>query len=450
MTGERSWRDRRLHFVGVGGAGMSAYARAAAALGAQVTGSDRAASPFSEALRADGILEPLLGHRAANVPPGDRVEVILSTAIGPENPERAAALERGLAVRTRAELLAELTALRRTIAVAGAHGKTTTASMIVSALRAAGLDPGYLIGGILRDTGRNGDWGGGEWLVVEADESDRSMLSLAVEIAVLTSVELDHHDVFGSLLEIERVYREFLDGAPQAVVWDRPALRALRDGPLVPYDATAVTLTPGGSRFAVDGVAVELSVPGVHNARNAAAALAVARLVGADVVRAAAGLARFSGAVRRFQRLGATARGAEVYDDYAHHPTEIAATIAAARTLAPSNLIAVFQPHLYSRTRALAREFGTALAGADAVVVLDVYPAREDAADFPGVGGLLVAEATADAAAGRPTYWLPRRDRAVRTVREIARAGDLVLVMGAGDVDAVGRELAAGVGADGG
>jgi UDP-N-acetylmuramate--alanine ligase len=433
-----------VHFIGVGGAGMSAYARAAAALGARVSGSDRAPSPFSEALRAEGTLEAAIGHAAANVPPGDDVEVVCSTAIPTTNPERLAALDRGLRVRSRAELLAELTALRRTIAVAGAHGKTTTASMILVALRGAGLDPGYLIGGIVRETGRNGDWGNGEWLVVEADESDRSMLELHVEIAVVTNVELDHHDTFGSLLELQRDYRAFLAGAPRAVVWDRPELIALRGpGTLRTYDA-APRLTRGGSRFRFDGVNVELSVPGLHNARNAAAALTVVEVVGADPARAAPALATFSGAVRRFQRLGRTTAGAEVYDDYAHHPTEIAALLAAARTLEPRRLIAVFQPHLYSRTRALAREFGAALAGADAVVVLDVYGAREQAADFPGVSGLLVAEAVVDAVRGRDTYWLPQRRPARAQIARIAGPGDLVVVIGAGDVDALGRELVDG------
>jgi UDP-N-acetylmuramate--alanine ligase len=438
------WAGRRLHFVGVGGAGISAYARAAHALGASVSGSDRADSAFAAALAADGVLEAAIGHRAENVPAGEDVEVVCSTAIGADNPERAAALARGLSVLTRAQLLGQLSALRRTIAVAGAHGKTTTAAMVVSALRAGGLDPGYLIGGMLRETGRNGDWTSGEWLVVEADESDRSLLSLSVEIAVLTSVELDHHDTFGSLHELEAVYRAFLDGAQQAVIWDRPALRALRAGPLVAYDVPAPALTAGGSRFRWDGVEVELRVPGEHNARNAAAALSVATLVGVDAADAARGLATFTGAARRFERVGRTATGAEVYDDYAHHPTEVAATLAAARTLAPSRLIVVFQPHLYSRTRALAREFGIALAGADAVVVLDVYPAREQAGDFPGVSGLLLAEATVDAAPGKPTYWLPDRDSAAAAIAALTGPGELVIVMGAGDVDQLGRQLVAG------
>ena len=444
MVGPGPWAGRRLHFVGVGGAGLSAYARAARALGASVTGSDQAASAFSQALATDGVLEVVIGHRAQNLPAGEGVEVVCSAAVPADNAERVAAVERGLAVVPRAALLGELSALRRTIAVAGAHGKTTTSSMIASVLRAGGLDPGYLIGGILRETGRNGDWGSGEWLVIEADESDRSLLSLQVEIAVLTNVELDHHDVFGSLAELEQLYREFLAGPREAVIWDRPALRALRDGPLVAYDVADATLEAGRASFAWDGVAVELALPGIHNARNAAAALCVARLVGVSAAHAASALAGFRGAARRFERLGASAAGAEVYDDYAHHPTEIAATLAGARTLAPRRLIAVFQPHLYSRTRALAREFGAALAAADAVVVLDVYAAREHARDFPGVSGLAVAEATADASAGRPTYWMADRAAAEQLLCKLAGAGDLLVVMGAGDVDELGRRLLAG------
>jgi UDP-N-acetylmuramate--alanine ligase len=425
---------------------MSAYARAAAALGASVTGSDLAASPFSRALAADGVLEAAIGHRAENLPAGEGIEVVCSTAIPPENPERVAAAERGLLLLGRAALLGELSALRRTIAVAGAHGKTTTASMITTVLRAAGLDPGYLIGGILRESARNGDWGSGEWLVVEADESDRSLLSLDVEIAVLTNVELDHHDSFGSLAELEGVYREFLAGPPRAVIWDRPELLALRDGPVLAYDVEAATLDGGHARFVWDTVAVELGVPGLHNARNAAAALSVAALVGVSTVDAANALAGFGGAVRRFERLGQSAAGAVVYDDYAHHPTEIAATLAAARTLGPGRLIAAFQPHLYSRTRALAREFGAALAAADAVVVLDVYAARERAADFPGLSGLAVAEATADAAAGRPTFWMPDRGAAESVLLGLAGEGDVIVLMGAGDIDELGRRLVGSAG----
>lgn len=443
-SGQRPWAGRRLHFIGVGGAGMSAYARAAHALGAEVSGSDRSASTFSEALAAEGVLEAAIGHSAANLPPGDDLVVVHSSAVPPENPERAAAQARGLTDLDRAQLLGELTALRRTIAVAGAHGKTTTTAMIAHALRETGLDPGYLIGGVLRSTGRNGDWGSGEWLVVEADESDRSMLALEVEIAVVTSVELDHHAEFGSLAELEQAFRAFLRAPPQAVIWDRPALTALRDGrPLIAYDADPL-LGPQGSRFRWRSHEVQLRVPGAHNALNAAAALSVCALVGVDEAAAVRALGSFTGTGRRFEHLGTTADGAEVYDDYAHHPTELRATLAAARTLDGGRLIAVFQPHLFSRTQLLAREFGAALAAADVAVVLDVYPARERAEDFPGVSGLLIAEATADAAGGRPVYWLPAFADAERVVRAIAGPGDIVIVLGAGDVDALGRALLSG------
>ena len=441
----RPWAGRRLHFVGIGGAGMSGLAVVARSLGAEVTGSDRAAgSPYGASLRAAGI-EPVAGHAADNVPAG--AELVVSSAIPPGNPERAAGRERGLRELHRAELLGELTRLRPTIAVTGTHGKTTTSSMLVHALRAVGMDPGYLVGGAVRSTGSNAGWGEGEWLVVEADESDRSLLELAPAIAVLTNAELDHHTTYASQREVDDTFRAFLALAGRAaVVWDRPALLALAPAgvPLVRFDAEP-ELTPGGSRFALDGVAVELTVPGAHNAVNAAAALTAARLAGADLAAAAAALRDFQGAGRRFERLGMTAAGAVVVDDYAHHPTEVAATLAAARTLAPRRVVAVFQPHLFSRTVRQALEFGRALAAADEVVVLDVYPARERAEDFPGVSGLLVAEAAADAAGGRTVAWLPGFEQALPYLRERLGEGDLVLTLGAGDVDALGHALVAGV-----
>jgi UDP-N-acetylmuramate--alanine ligase len=233
-----------------------------------------------------------------------------------------------------------------------------------------------------------------------------------------------------------------LRGPRDAVIWDRPELTALRDGPVCPYDVTEVTLEHGGSRFAWAGHEVRLAVPGAHNALNACGALEASRLAGAEAEAAIAGLASFTGAGRRFQRVGATASRAEVFEDYAHHPTEIAATLAAARTLEPRRLVAVFQPHLFSRTALLAREFGRALAAADIVVVLDVYPARERAADHPGVSGLTIAETAADAAGGRPVYWLPRFEDARAVLLPLLREGDLCLVMGAGDVDRLAARLA--------
>ncbi len=437
------WRGRRLHFVGVGGAGMSAYARAAHALGASVSGSDAHTSPYLERLEADGIVRAQVGHRAENLPPGEGLELVYSSAVAAENVERAAARERGLPERPRAELLGELSALRRTIAVAGTHGKTTTSAMLVHALRAAHLQPGWLVGGAVGDGLANAHWSEGEWLVVEADESDRSMLSLDVEIALLTNVELDHHATFATLEELLEAFRAFLAAPAHAVIWDRPQLLALRDGPCVPYDAREPELTVGGSVFAWRGEEVRLQVPGAHNAVNAAGALEAAALAGARAREAIAGLAGFRGAGRRFQLLGQSESGAAIYDDYAHHPTEIAATLQGARTLEHRRLVAVFQPHLYSRTALLAAQFGRALALADAVVVLDVYPARERAADHPGVSGLLLAEAVADAAAGRAVYWLPTFADAEPALRGMLAPGDVCVVMGAGDVDTLARALVA-------
>jgi UDP-N-acetylmuramate--alanine ligase len=431
------WSGRRLHFVGIGGAGMSGLAIVAQALGADVTGSDRA--PDSPYLARSGLTA--VPHDAANVPDG--AEVVVSSAIPPDNPERVAARERGLRELHRADLLGEITRLRPTIAITGTHGKTTTSSMAVHALRACGMDPGYLVGGEVRSTGSNAGWGAGEWLVVEADESDRSLLKLAPRIAVLTNAELDHHATYASQRDVDDTFRAFLRSAETVVLGDEPGLTRF-DGRVARVEH--VELEAGGSRFEVAGVPVALPVPGVHNARNAATALAACELAGADLAQAAAALADFGGAGRRFERVGVTAAGALVVDDYAHHPTEVRATVAAARTLEPRRVVAVFQPHLFSRTRHQYREFGAALAEADVVAVLDVYPARERAEDHPGVTGRLVAAAAADAGGGRKVAWLPGFDAAERFLGAELRDGDLLLTLGAGDVDALGRRLvAAGV-----
>jgi UDP-N-acetylmuramate--alanine ligase len=269
------------------------------------------------------------------------------------------------------------------------------------------------------------------------------MLSLEVEIAVLTNVDLDHHANFATLAELRELFARFLAGAPKAVIWERPELIALRTGTHVGYEARELTLTPGGSRFVWDGREVTLAVPGAHNATNAAGALEAARLAGAEPAAAIAALARFTGAGRRFQAVGASPAGARVYEDYAHHPTEIAATLQGARTLEHRRLVAVFQPHLFSRTAILAAEFGRALAEADVVVVLDVYPARERPEEFPGVSGLLLAETSADEAAGRPVYWLPGFAEAERVLGGLLQEGDVCVLMGAGDVDRLARSLVA-------
>ncbi|HWH94936.1 MAG TPA: Mur ligase domain-containing protein [Baekduia sp.] len=431
LQADRPWLGRRVHLVGIGGAGMSGWARVAVQLGATVSGSDRAESPALDKLRALGVTVHV-GHDVANIPDG--ADVFVSTAIPADNPERVAG------ARPRAELLRELTSLKRVIAIAGAHGKTTTTSMAAHALLGAGAEPGYLIGGALRTTGENADWGAGDWLVVEADESDKSMLALDVDVAVVLNIELDHHATYGSMAELTAVFDAFRAAAPARVV--APQLARAGDSVFAPED---LVLEAGGSRFTWRGHAVTLRVPGEHNARNATAALEAIRVAGAaDEAAAVAALATFAGAGRRFERLGETASGALVVDDYAHHPTEVAATIAAARSLRPRRLVAIFQPHLYSRTRELHREFGRALAEADVAAVLDVYPARERAADFPGVSGRLIAEAAADAAGGRAVFWLPTFAAARAVLAPRLRAGDLVLVLGAGDVDRLGRELVAG------
>ena len=426
---------RKLHFVGIGGAGMSGLALVARELGAEVTGSDRALSGYVERLREHGI-EPVIGHRAENVPPG--AEVVYSTAVPADNPERQAA---GRELH-RADLLAEVAQLKRCLAVTGTHGKTTTAAMVVHVLRGCGLDPAYLLGGELRSTGANAGWGRGEWVVVEADESDRSLLKLDPQIAVLTNAELDHHSTYASRLDLEQTLSTFMARAGgRAVVWDRPELRRLCPPGAVTFDVRDPVLHPGGSRFPWRGIEVELPVPGAHNALNAAAALTAATLAGARPEPAVDALRDFRGARRRFELLGSTASGVPVYDDYAHHPTEVAAVLSAARTLAPRRLVAVFQPHLYSRTRALWRQFGIALAAADLTVVLDVYPARERAEDFPGIDGRLVAAAAADAARGRRVAWLPEPAAAQAFLGATLAPGDLCVVMGAGNVDELARRL---------
>jgi UDP-N-acetylmuramate--alanine ligase len=422
------WSGRELHFIAVGGAGMSGLALVCAQLGARVTGSDRADSSYMQRLRAAG-LEPRVGHDADHVPAG--ADVVVSTAIAEDNPELARARERGQRVIHRGELLAELCSLRRLIAIAGTHGKTTTTGMLVQALRATRADPSFFIGGELPGAGADGGaanagWGAGEWVVAEADESDGSFLELRPEIAVITNVELDHHSRWGSRAELVDSFGRFAAGASGVVLGP--------DSQLDPLGAAA------GARLERFGAGrpgpeqLELRVPGRHNVLNARAALAALELAGFDLAPAAAALADFPGMLRRQQRKGER-DGAEIYDDYAHHPTEVAATLEALRELGPRRLIAIFQPHLYSRTKALAPRFGAALAAADEIGVLDVYAAREQpVGELAGVSGLDVARAAAEHAGGRPVRWLRDLDTAERELAPRLREGDLLVTIGAGDV----------------
>jgi UDP-N-acetylmuramate--alanine ligase len=439
---DQDWSGRRLHFTAIGGASMSGLAVIAQRLGATVTGSDRSESAYLRDVRAAGI-KPVIGeHRRDNVPAG--AQVIYSSAIALDNPERVAARGEGAGGELhRSELLAQLAQLKRLLAVTGTHGKTTTTSMITHILRETGMDPAYMIGGELRSSGHSAEWGEGAWMVIEADESDRSLLNFHPEVAVLTNAELDHHVTYSSRLDLDATFAEFMSRASTAIVWDRPELLELAAGAaeVLPYDAADAQSSPAGTAFSWQGHRVTLAVPGRHYAVNGAGALSAAVRAGADPEGAIAALAGFTGAKRRMERLGCTPRGAWVYDSYAHHPTELAADIEAARSLEPQRLIAVFQPHLFSRTQALAGGFGRALGMADVIAVTDVYPARERAENFPGVDGHLVAVAAADAAEGRPVAWMRGLPDLRAWLGVTLRDGDLCLLMGAGNIDIVARAL---------
>jgi UDP-N-acetylmuramate--alanine ligase len=422
---EGDWQGRELHFIAIGGAGMSALALIADRLGATVTGSDRAESSYLERLRRAG-LQPRVGHDPGAVP--ENAEVVVSTAIHEDNPELARAREREQRVIHRGELLSEVCELRRLIAVAGTHGKTTTAGMLAYAMLELGADPSFLLGGELPGAAAGGEaanaaWGDGEWVIAEADESDASFLRLRPEVAVVTNVELDHHSHWASRADLYNAFRSFAEPAQRVALGADPALDALAQGQrVIRFDEN----TPGP--------ALELSVPGRHNLLNARAALAALELAGFELDRAAAALASFPGMLRRLELKGSR-DGALIYDDYAHHPTEVSAALEALRELAPRRLTAVFQPHLYSRTKALAPAFGSALAAADQVGVLDVYPAREEpVGDLEGVSGLDVARAVAERGGGRPVWWLKDAESAERALGPQLRDGDLLVTIGAGDI----------------
>ncbi len=431
-------KGRELHFIAIGGAGMSGLALVCDQLGAAVSGSDRAESSYLRRVRAAGI-EARRGHDADAVPEG--ADVVVSTAIAEDNPELRRARERGQRVLHRGALLAELCSIKRLIAVSGTHGKTTTAGMLAHALRAIGADPAFVLGGELPGAGAGGEpanagWGDGEWIVAEADESDASFLELRPEVATVTNVELDHHSHWGSTAALTEAFRRFAAPASGLALMADPALDAVA-GEQRTLRFGAAQLPPGvrpsGEPWEPQAEP-KLAGPGRHNLLNALAALATIELAGLDVAAAAGALASFPGMVRRLERKGLR-NGAVVYDDYAHHPTEVAAALRALRELEPRRLIAVFQPHLYSRTKALAERFGAALAAADEVAVLDVYPAREEpVGPLAGVSGLAIARAAADNASGRPVWWLRDRDRAQAAFAGRLGEGDLLVTLGAGDV----------------
>jgi len=376
---------RRIWFVGIGGAGLSGYALLARAWGAEIGGWDRVETPYLRHLA--GVPVELGPEPVAP----DGWEVVVSTAY-------AGAAEG----RSRAEFLAELVSLQDAIVVGGSHGKGTTAAMVAFALDRLGLDPAFLIGAEVPQLGGNARPGRG-WLIVEGDESDRTVFALRPRLAVVTNVDLDHHTTFASLSELRDEFERWLASAPAAV----------RGAELAPFDGP-------------------LALPGEHNRRNAATALAALELAGVDRAAAAEALAEFSGTGRRFELRG-EAGGVTVIDDYAHHPAELEAVVAGARERGARRVLVLFQPHLYSRTRHLAAEFGRALASADAVYVTDIYRAREQPVE--GVTGKLIADAAAEARPGMAVGWAPGLEEAARLLARRARPGDVVLTVGAGDVD---------------
>jgi UDP-N-acetylmuramate--alanine ligase len=468
---------QRVHLIGIGGAGMSGIARILLARGAQVSGSDAKDSRTVLALRAQGA-QVAIGHEAANLAQLDGPPtVVVSSAIRPDNPELVAARQRGLTVLHRAEALAELMAGRHVACVTGTHGKTSTTSMLTVALQHCGQDPSFAIGGDLAVAGFGAHHGAGPAFVAEADESDGSFLRFSPWVAVVTNVEADHLDHHGSEQAYAAAFEQFLarivpggalvscaddPGAQRLATYaDAAGLRVRRYGRtaegkpgdvvLTGYQAAGfggrlrlrLAGTPDGPDSA-DGVAGDtehelvIAVPGEHMALNALGALLAGVELGAPVAGLLEGLAGFSGVRRRFEFKGRAA-GVAVYDDYAHHPTEVLAQLTAARAGTEGRLLVAFQPHLYSRTERFYREFGTALALADEVVVLDVFAARED--PVPGVSGALVADAV-ELPADR-VHYVPRWAEVPVVVARLARPGDLVITMGAGDVTVLGPEVLA-------
>lgn len=441
---------------------MSGLARVLLDMGYRVSGSDLASGDAVERLRKAGA-SVFIGHDRSNIAGAD--VVVVSSAVPPDNPELVAATESGVRVMHRGEVLAWLVNSRYGIAIAGTHGKTTTTSMVSIVLERAGLDPTVIIGGEVSDFGGNAKLGKSKYLVAEADESDGSFLRLRPKIAVSTNVENDHLNHYGGRMEnLVAAFRQFVTsvspGGKAVLCWDDPNLRAIAFdmgdraityGLCLDGDGHAdlrsrmVALERFGSKFEVIkgkrkrlGV-IELSVPGIHNVSNALAATAVGLLVGVDFQTIADALKDFKGAQRRFQTV-AVAGGVMVVDDYGHHPTEVKATLRAARGAASGKVICVFQPHRYTRTQLLAEEFGGAFADADVVIVTDIYSAGEP--PIPGVHAASIAEA-AKRMGHKQALYIPRKEDIVDRVADLARPGDLVITVGAGDIWQVAREMAA-------
>ena len=453
-------KTRRIHFVGVGGIGMSGIAELLANLGYAVSGSDAKRSSVTDRLESLGVTVQA-GHAAGNV--GDADVVVYSSAVRPENPEVAEASRRGIPVIPRAEMLAELMRLRFGIAVAGAHGKTSTTSMVALVLERAGLDPTAVIGGRLSAFGSNARLGRGEYMVAEADESDRSFLKLSPSVAVITNIDREHMDAYGSFADLQQAFADFAnkvpfygavvacaDDAELCAVMPRFKRRVIRYG-IDAADANLVAknvrLEGYGSTCMLEqrdrnGVMtplgeMRLSVPGRHSVLNALASVAVGLELEVPFPKIATALAEFRGAERRFENRGVI-NGITVVDDYGHHPTEIAAVLSAARAAKPSRIVVAFQPHRYTRTRDLMNEFGAALATADEVVLTGIYAASED--PIPGVTVEALA-ATVNKGRGTPVHVVPNLSEVAAKVADIARDGDLVITLGAGSIGGLATQL---------
>ncbi|MCL5292439.1 MAG: UDP-N-acetylmuramate--L-alanine ligase [Actinobacteria bacterium] len=445
----------KVHFIGIGGAGMSGIARVLLAMGYEVSGSDLKESRNTLSLREEGV-KVMIDHDPDNVI--DQDTVVISSAIPSGNSELARARELSIPVVSRAQMLSQIARRYRSIAVAGTHGKTTTTSMISLVFQKCGLDPTFLIGGELNDIGSNAKYGQGEFLVAEADESDGSLLCLAPEMIVITNIEPDHLDFYGSFDRIEETFLAFADALPKNgvafVCGDHPAVKSLLSkskSNFVTYgfeeacdlQAANLSLEALGSTFEVyrDGELlgqVGLKVPGKHNIYNALATLAVGSAVGLSVEEITRALASFTGVKRRFQVVGRQA-GVTIVDDYAHHPTEVQATLDAAKNGGWNRVICIFQPHRYSRTRLLGHEFGQAFDSADVVVLTDVYAAGEQ--PVPGVTGKVILDAVLAHNPRQRVVYLPKKVEIKNFLDDHALPGDLIITMGAGDVWMVGEEL---------
>ncbi|MGQ9498028.1 MAG: UDP-N-acetylmuramate--L-alanine ligase [Desulfotomaculales bacterium] len=437
---------QRVHFVGIGGSGMSSLGRVLLEKGVRVSGSDIKRTGITEELARMGAVI-CYGHAAENL--GDAEMVVVSSAIPPDNVEVIAARKRSIPIIHRADMLAWLMRLQHGIAVAGAHGKTTTTALVALVLEKAGFDPTVVIGGEANHLGSGARAGSGTYLVAEADESDGSFLKLSPRIAVVTNVEADHFDYYGTFERVCEAFHDFLRRLPgdglAVLCVDDPFLATLANRLKVPvctygensgadYVLRSVSLNGTGSQGEVWWRGEKLgtlrvSVPGVHNLKNALAAVAVGRHLELDFATITRVLVSFRGVKRRFQLLG-EAGGIKVIDDYAHHPTEIKATLRAARQIGPRRVVAVFQPHRYTRTYFLYDAFGEALSGADVVLINAIYPAGEKA--IPGVDARLIVRALQSR--GIRPYYCPTQDEVVETLARITRAGDVVLVLGAGDI----------------